>query len=133
MTSVFLCGFTPLYIISALLTNKVDKGLVFKERVERREFTAYTIKIWRRESRIVYSPIFTRSLIWRKVREAYLIERDKTFEPLGIRNMKCNTVFISSICYHLFILFYISYFYISNFFPITTSTVFVFNVHFFLI
>ena len=63
------------YIISALVTNEVDKGSVFKERVERREFTAYTIKIWRRESRNVYSPIFTRSLIWRKAREAYLIER----------------------------------------------------------
>ena len=71
------------YIISALLTNEVDKGSVFKERVERREFTAYTIKIWRRESQTVYSPIFTRSLIWWKAREAYLI--DKTFEPLGIK------------------------------------------------
>ena len=36
----------------------------------------------------------------RKAREAYLIERGKTLEPLGM-----NTVFISSICYHLFILF----------------------------
>ena len=72
------------YIISALLTNEVDKGLVFKERVERREFTAYTIKIWRRESRTFYSPLFTRFLIWRNAREAYLIERDKTFEPLGM-------------------------------------------------
>ena len=35
-----------------------------------------------------------------KAREAYLIERGKTLEPLGM-----NTVFISSICYHLFILF----------------------------
>ena len=37
-----------------------------------------------------------------KAREAYLIERGKTIEPL---KMKCDTVFISSICYHLFILF----------------------------
>ena len=48
----------------------------------------------------------------RKAREAYLIERGKTLEPLGIlRKMKCNTVFISSLCYHLFF-----YFSISNFF-----------------
>ena len=36
----------------------------------------------------------------RKAREAYLIERGKTLEPLGM-----NTVFISSICYHLFTIF----------------------------
>ena len=49
----------------------------------------------------------------RKAREAYLIERGKTLEPLGIliRKMKCNTIFISSLCYHLFF-----YFSISNFF-----------------
>ena len=35
-----------------------------------------------------------------KAREAHLIERVKTLEPLGM-----NTFFISSICYHLFILF----------------------------
>ena len=36
----------------------------------------------------------------RKAREAYLIERGKTLEPLGM-----NTVFTSSICYHLFTIF----------------------------
>ena len=46
----------------------------------------------------------------RKAREAYLVERGKTLEPLGmnnIRKMKCNAIFfsISSICYHLFTLF----------------------------
>ena len=45
MTSVFSCVASRRYIISALLTNEVDKGLVFNERVERREFTAYTINI----------------------------------------------------------------------------------------
>ena len=59
----------------------------------------------------------------RKAREAYLIERGKTLEPLGM-----NKVFTSSICF-----LFIYYFYISNFFPITTLTAFVFNVHFFLI
>ena len=44
----------------------------------------------------------------RKAREAYLIERDKTREPLGWSKMKCNTVFISCLCYHLFFYFYIS-------------------------
>ena len=36
----------------------------------------------------------------RKAREAYLIERGKTLEPLSM-----NTVFTSSICYHLFTIF----------------------------
>ena len=41
--------------------------------------------------------------------------------------MKCITVFTSSICYHLFILFLYQCF---KYLSITTSTVFVFNVHF---
>ena len=41
-----------------------------------------------------------------KARDAYLIERGNTLEPLGMnKKMKCHTFFISSICYHLFILF----------------------------
>ena len=43
--------------------------------------------------------------------------------------MKCNTLFM----FLIFVIIYLYYFYIPNFFPITTSTVFVFNVQFFLI
>ena len=42
----------------------------------------------------------------RKAREAYLIERGKTLEPLDMNKKdESNTFFISSTCYYLFILF----------------------------
>ena len=64
----------------------------------------------------------------RKAREAYLIEKGKTLEPLGM-NKK------DEIKYSLYFFYLLSFIYTRFIFckvlSITTSTVFVFNVHFF--
>ena len=59
-----------------------------------------------------------------RAREAYLIERGKTLEHLDIYKMNIvHSLFLPFVFIHLY------YFYISNFFHITTSTLFVF-IHF---